>query len=223
MPGVMLLRWAKSTIIFTNMDPTLLGTEVERCSLCGGLPDDLMVNTGREQRFPGAFYQLVPLGFSYKRPFRRCPECGTFFHWIDLPQTYGTGNCDEERSIRLSAKVSRLLDRLFPPDPQNPGDLGEAAEYFEGLPLDLLVQALRTHVIMAPQIVTPFVPGLVQLLGETNDSYLKSLLSSYHYDKPEHAEEILEAFLSMDERCPPRLTYLLRECLMIVLKRMRTP
>lgn len=217
----MLLRWAKSTIIFTNMDPTLLGTQGERCSLCGGLPDDLMVNTGREQRFPDAFYQLVPLGFSHNRPFRRCPECGTFFQWIDLPQMYGTGNCDEERSIRLSAKASRLLGQLFPPDPQNHGDLGEAAEYFEALPLDLLVQALRSHASTAPQIVTPFVPGLVRLLGETDDPDLKTLLSTYRSDKPEHAEEILEAFLSMDERCPSQLTYLLRECLIIVLKRMR--
>lgn len=97
------------------MDPTQPGTKVERCSLCGGLPDDLMVNTGREQYFPDAFYQLARLGGRLTEPFRRCPEYGTYFHWIALPQTYGSGNCDEERSIRLSARVSRLLDHLFPP------------------------------------------------------------------------------------------------------------
>jgi hypothetical protein len=201
------------------MGPTQPETEAEPCSLCGGLPDDLLVNTGREEYFPDAFYQLTRLGGQMKEPFRRCPECGTFFHWIDLPQFYGSGNCDEERSIRLSAKVSRLLDHLFPPDPKNPGDLGEIAEYIETLPRELLLLALDSHVYTNPQIVAPFVPGLVQLLAKTNDSSIRNLLSQYRSNKPDRAEEILEAFRSLDGPSLSALAQVVRDCLRIVVKK----
>ena len=183
------------------MDSTQPETQAENCSLCGELPDDLTVNTGREERFPAAFDKLTPVGIPYPgqgqwvgSQFRRCPNCRTYFDWGDYPQMYGSGNCDEERLIRLSARASRLLNNLFPPDPKAPPDPGDVGEYFEALPLELLLRALSSQVGTVPHIVTPFVPNLVRLLGKSGDisvgNSLGSLLGAYVSGSPERAKEI---------------------------------
>ena len=183
------------------MDLTQSETQAENCSLCGEIPDDLTVNTGRGEDFPTAFYKLTPVGIPCPgqgqwvgSQFRRCPNCSTYFDWGDYPQVYGSGNCDEERLIRLSARASRLLNNLFPPDPNAPPDPGDVGEYFEALPLDLLLRALSSHVGTVPNIVTPFVPNLVRLLGESDDTSvrnsIRSLLGNYASSSPERAKEI---------------------------------
>lgn len=169
------------------------------CPLCAELPDDVTVNTGRDHYFPEAFYQLTKLTNGSPDQFRRCPQCRTFFHWIDLPQYYGSGNCDEERAIRLSPQASLLLDRLFPNDPKEP-NLGPITDFLDatsGLPHRLLLLALGEHVFTGPKIVAPFIPHLVKLLNATSDSSIKDLLSDYCYGRPERAKEILEALLSL--------------------------
>lgn len=172
-------------------------TQAEKCSLCGELPDDLTVNTGREQRFPAAFDNLTPVGVPCPgqgqwvgSQFRRCPDCGTYFDWGDYPQVYGSGNCDEERRIRLPARASRLLDNLFVPDPKAPPDPGDVGEYFEALPLGLLLRALSSQVGTVPNIVTPFVPNLVRLLGKSDDTSVGRLLGAYVSGFPERAKEL---------------------------------
>jgi hypothetical protein len=167
------------------------------CSLCGSLPDDETVNTGRDHYFQEAFYQLTRLGGGVKEPLRRCPRCRVFFRWIDLPQVYGSGNCDEERAIRLSPNISALLDKLFPDDPKNPPDLGPI-DAFLALPLELLVLALECHAFTGPKMIAPFVPRLVQMLNSSNDSSLGAVLSNYRYERPAQAQEILAAFQSLE-------------------------
>jgi hypothetical protein len=175
--------------------------QAENCSLCGELPDDLTVNTGREQKFPAAFYKLTPVGTP--RPGRgqwvgsqlhRCPDCGTYFDWGDYPQVYGSGNCDEERLIRLSPRASRLLNNLFFPDPKVPPDSGDVGQYFEALSPDLLLRGLSSQAGTSPNIVTPFVPHLMRLLCESDDTSVRnsigSLLGDYVSDSWERAKEI---------------------------------
>src|SRR5205085_9382168 len=62
------------------------------------------------------------------------------------------------------------------------------------LPLDLLLRALSSHVGTVPNIVTPFVPNLVRLLGESDDTSvrnsIRSLLGNYASSSPERAKEI---------------------------------
>lgn len=171
--------------------------QAELCALCGELPDDLTVNTGRGECFPAAFDRLTPVGIPSPSQgqwvgsqFRRCPNCGAFFDWGDAPQMYGSGNCDEERLVRLPATASRLLNNLFPPDPKAPPDPGKVGVYFEDLPLDLLLRALSSQVSAAPRIVTPFVPGLARLLGVSQDAGIARLLGAYLARIPEPAEEI---------------------------------
>lgn len=172
-------------------------TQAENCSLCGELPDDLTVNTGREEYFPAAFSKLIPVGVPWPgqgqwvgSQLRRCPNCGAFFVWGDYPQMYGSGNCDEERLSRFSARASRLLNNLFPPDPKATPDPGDVGEYFEVLPLDLLLRALSNQVGTAPNIVTPFVPNLARLLGTCEDTSVGRLLGAYLSGSPERAKEI---------------------------------
>ncbi len=171
--------------------------QAEICALCGELPDDLTVNTGRDERFPAAFDRLTPVGIPSPgqgqwvgSQFRRCPNCGAFFDWSDAPQMYGSGNCDEERLIRLPATASRLLNNLFPPDPKAPPDPGEMSQYFQALPLGLLLRALGSQVRTAPKILTPFVPDLARLLGASEDAGIARLLGAYLSRIPERAEEI---------------------------------
>ena len=60
--------------------------QAELCALCGELPDDLTVNTGRDEYFPAAFDVLTPVGIPSPgqgqwvgSQFRRCPACAAFF------------------------------------------------------------------------------------------------------------------------------------------------
>src|SRR4051794_36976638 len=92
-----------------DMDATQPETQFENCPLCGELPDDLTVNTGRDEYFPTAFDKLIRVGIPSPgqgqlvgSQLYRCPACGMYFDWDDYPQVYGSGNCDEERLQRLS-------------------------------------------------------------------------------------------------------------------------
>ena len=186
---------------------------VEDCSLCGTLPDDLTVNTGRGVYFPAVFKKLTSIDSEYNAEFRRCPECGVYFNWIDLSQMYGSGNCDEEQLVRFSAKASRLLDKLFSADPKDHPTQKEVGEYLNALSIQMLLKALKTRVYAAPNIIVPFVPILLKFLGQNNDYTTWSLLHEYVSNKPERAEEILKA-------CGfSRSIHILRHCLEVVGKK----
>jgi hypothetical protein len=213
-----------------DMDATKPETQFENCPLCGELPDDRTVNTGRDEYFPAAFYKLIPIGIPSPgqgqlvgSQLHRCPECGMYFDWDDFPQMYGSGNCDEERLQRLSARASRLLDNLFFPDPKAVPDPGDAGEYIEALSLDMLLRALHSQVGKVPDIVTPFVPDLVRLLCESDDDSLcgsiNSLLSDYVSGSPKRAEEVLQACNSAGESETLSLTQIRDVCHRIIAKK----
>jgi hypothetical protein len=185
----------------------------ETCSLCSSLPDDLTVNTGREEHLPGVCNKLI--GMDYRAELRRCPCCGTYFNWIDMSSWTGSGINDEERLVRLSTRVSQLLDKLFSSDSKDHPGLNDVGEYFETVPLDLLLKALNS----APEIAAPFVPNLVRLLAKNNDTSTWCLLQGYVRNKPERAEHILEAFRTWDEWGSTRLTQILHQCLNVVAKK----
>jgi hypothetical protein len=197
------------------------------CPICSELPDDLTVNTGRDEYFPAAFYKLIPIGIPSPgqgqmvgSQLHRCPECGMYFDWDDFPQMYGSGNCDEERLQRLSARASRLLDKLFFPDPKALADPTDTGEYFEVLSLDVLLRALRSQVGKVSNIVTPFVPDLVGLLCKSDDHSVRgsiySLLSDYVAGSPKRAEEVLQACNSAGESGTLSLTQIRDACQRII-------
>jgi hypothetical protein len=171
----------------------------EKCSLCGIFPDDLTVNTGRDEYFPDAFWKQIrmELGSDDYEEFRRCPGCGSYFKWIDSPQMYGSGNLAEERLIRFPLKASPLLDLVFSPDGKEQPDLGEIDEYFKFIELELLLDVLRLHARYAPKIFELFVPYLWRLLFR-NDTYsVQELLSCYISDEPERAEAVLASLQAL--------------------------
>lgn len=177
------------------------------CSVCQSLGYDKTVNTGREEYFPSAFNRLVCMdGDDYRSEFRRCPGCATYFHWIDLSSWTGSGNNDEERLVRISIKGSELLDKLFSANPKAPSDFNEVREYFETLPTDLLVAALKRRVYKFPHIIEPFVPKLLVILAQDISTW--ELLAGYVSKNPEHAEKVLKANF--------RLTNLFQHCLKLV-------
>jgi hypothetical protein len=121
------------------MDLTQPEIQSENCLLCGELPDKLTVNTGREREFPTAFHELIPVGAQFTgqgqfSQFRRCPDCDVYFLWEEYPQMYGSGNNDEERLIRFSAKASRLLNNLFASEPKALPDPAESVNTSKPFP-----------------------------------------------------------------------------------------
>jgi hypothetical protein len=188
----------------------------KRCPVCSSLPDDITVNTGRDEYLPNAYNNLVGMDSDFKAEFLRCPGCKTYFNWIDMPQFYGSGNNDEERLVRLSSEQSRLLDILLPEDSTTLPRPDEIANYINALPLDLLLPALSFRKHRTPEVVGLFVPHLVRLLGKNNDTSLWSLLNGYVSNHPERAQEILDAFSADDEFAPNRLNQILHHCLRVV-------
>lgn len=195
----------------------------KKCSFCQTLPDDLIVNTGGEDRFPDAFYKLA----IFENPryesefnqsdFRRCPECGTYFQWINLPEMYGAGNNDNERLIRLSDRVSRLLDKIFSATQEENSELNNIGEYFDHFPQDILLKALEMRVATAPKVVAPFVPELVRFLVKSDkNSPVSRLLRDYISNKPERVKEIVKALRCINSAEYSSLTALLLYCLTVV-------
>lgn len=87
--------------------------EYRLCTVCVSLPDDFTVNTGRDEAFPDAFKKLRWISGDNSDGYYRCPGCGTYYLWIDMPQFYGSGNCDEERLVRQTPEQSRELEHAF--------------------------------------------------------------------------------------------------------------
>lgn len=172
--------------------------QAEKCSICGEFPDELTVNTGRDQRFPTAFDELIPVGVPFygqgqSSQYRRCPNCDTYFIWDDFPQMYGSGNNAEERLSRFSAKASRLLNNLFTNGLKAPLEPAEVSEYFDAIPLNPLLDELQSQVGKAPEIVTPFVPKLVSLLGKYDSVWVRdinNLLNAYASVSVKRAAEV---------------------------------
>jgi len=104
------------------MDTTQREDQTAKCSLCGELPDELIVNTGRDERFPAACYKLVPVGGEstsqgmFSQTYR-CPECGAYFDWEVCPQMYGSGINAEERLIRVLSDPA-VRNRSYGPSRQ---------------------------------------------------------------------------------------------------------
>jgi hypothetical protein len=191
--------------------------EPGKCSVCISLPDDLTVNTGREEYFPSAFNQLVGMDDDRRAEFRCCPGCRTYFKWFDMTQMYGSGNNDEERLVRLSPEKSRLLDKLFTAGLSYRPTSIEIEEYAGSLPLDLLVPALSFQLHRNQELVRSFVPRLIALLGKNNDDSLWSLLNGYANSR-ERAEEILDAFRTSEDYPPNRLIQIIHQCLKLLNK-----
>ncbi len=188
------------------------------CLVCRSLPDDITVNTGRDEYFPSAFRQLISMDNTYRSEFRCCKACGTYFNWIDMSQMYGSGNNDEERLVRLSPEKSRVLNKLFSADSNYRPDSGEVEEYIATLSLEHLVSALGYNLHRVPEFIAAFVPHLVRLLEKNNDTSLWSFLQGYVTNDPKRAEEVMNAFQFINKHVPGHVKQLSDHCLTVLKK-----
>jgi hypothetical protein len=135
-----------------------------------------------------------------------------------MPQMYGSGNNDEERLIKIPEEQSWLLDEIFTSKPDfqpRPEEIGKIVSI---LPLELLVPALRFHLHGTSELIEAFLPTLLRILGEKNDTALWELLQGYISVHPARAEKLLDTFQSSKEYPPNRLTQIIHECLRILKK-----
>jgi hypothetical protein len=172
--------------------------KVEKCSLCGDLPNDFTVNTGRDDYDLNPTYQLTcRLISTQNADFYRCPTCGTYFYWIDMPQFYGSGNNAEERFIRYPLEANPLLEIFFSPETTDQPQLGDIEEYFKTIHPEILWEMLQSLVRSAPQVFALFIPHLCRLLITKNSSAIQNILRDYISDQPERAEAVLNVFRSL--------------------------
>lgn len=190
---------------------------IDNCSLCGILSDEMLVNTGKDERFPDAFYRLTRFEEEFQNEFSRtaflrCPQCGAFFQWINQPEMYGTGNNDNERLIRLSERVSRLLGMLFSDDQKETARF-DTGEFFEDFSLDIFIKALKIQLSAAPQIAAHFVPELMRFLVKNpQNAAVSEFLREYISYQPERAREVLGVLRSLKSIEYSPLIALLLDC-----------
>ena len=94
------------------MDTTQREDQTANCPLCGELPDETVVRTGRDQPFPAAFNKLIHVSGEFtswgdSSLDYRCPDCGAKFV-CELHNSFtGSGVNDEAVITRASVMAAR--------------------------------------------------------------------------------------------------------------------
>ena len=91
------------------MDTTQREAQEAKCPLCGELPDQTVVRTGRDQPFPAAIDKLTHVSGEYTSVGNstlnyRCPDCGAKFVCELYNASTGSGS-DEAVITRVPAKA----------------------------------------------------------------------------------------------------------------------
>jgi hypothetical protein len=188
------------------------------CPVCGSLPDDITVNTGRGINLPDAFHMLVGMNSEFHPSIFRCPGCLTYYKWFEIQEYYVPGKNDEERLVRMSPEVSRLLDKLFSSGPDFRPAPSEVKEYSERLSPDLFLDVLHFRMRVTPDVRVVFLPGLLILLKKTNDTSLWNFLNDLVVSDRKFAQELLDTFSSSEEPTFDHTIEILRQCLRVLKK-----
>lgn len=188
------------------------------CSTCGSLPDDITVNSGRGEPLPDSFRLLAGMNSQYHPDIFRCPNCYTYYKWFDIRQYYTPDNNDEQRLVRLSPEVSRLLDQMFTVGPSFRPGPSELKAYSEKLSPDLLLDVVHYCMRDSPDALSVFLPGLLITLRKTNDSSLWYFLNERVSKDKTFAQELLDTFSSSRYPIFDRTIEILQQCLKVTKK-----
>src|SRR5689334_12954443 len=95
------------------VDTSLNHSDLQPCEVCSVIPEEMWANTGRGDSLYPELGRLVRLNLDNGDDIYECPGCGALFEWEDLPQYYGSGNCDEERLTRLNPEQHLIVRALL--------------------------------------------------------------------------------------------------------------
>jgi hypothetical protein len=186
-----------------------------RCAMCHSLPDEITVSTRTNESFPNAFASLEGMDGHHKPEIYRCPNCFTYYHWIDM-QYYSSTDNGEERLTRINPERSKLLNKLFTSPPTYRPSPKEVTEFTKRLPTELLIQVLNFRKSNTPDTPSIFLPGLLDLLWHSEDAILWGYLRDYVGNNPNHAKEVLDVFKAGNEQVSSRLGQILYLCLRLI-------
>ncbi len=161
------------------------------CAVCSRIPADLWANTGRGESLSPEINQLVRLDLDSSNDLYECPGCKTLFEWADLPQTYGSGNCDEERLTRLNPEQAAVARALLNPETTEPDGASLLNLAFQILSHDIVFNILRDSARRHQQAFSKFVAPLVaRLMVESNLGLFGAISTYCNSDRGRLAEVI---------------------------------
>jgi hypothetical protein len=155
------------------------GSAAATCAVCAGIPPDLLVNTGRDETFPAEVQSLVPLELGQSTDLYRCPNCEALFEWEDLPQYYGSGNCDEERLTRLDPAQASTARELLDPEPGERDCEALCARALRTLSHSVVREILGHMAYNHPRAFAGFLAPLVARLAGDDDGSVRGIVMSY--------------------------------------------
>lgn len=170
------------------------------CDTCGGIPDKLVANTGRDESLPKSVSALFRLELKPRdQDLYRCPSCGALFHWTEDVAFTGSGNNDSEELTRLGEADAEIVRSLLDlSDRSDRADLLRKAYGTVGATLvDLILGHLYQH--LEPAAFAPLVPELVGQLMRTDDWTCSGLLEG-HCGKDRERTERVSLLLLEDPR-----------------------
>lgn len=161
------------------------------CDVCSAIPPELWANTGRGESLLPEAGGLVRLDLDSRNDLWECPSCESLFAWEDLPQSYGSGNEDEERLRRLTPDQTTTARELLDPSPGERDGARLLDRAFRALDHDLLYSILRYRAGRQHHAFSGLVEPILARLTAENDGPLADAVGHYcGYDRERLAEVI---------------------------------
>jgi hypothetical protein len=139
---------------------------------------------------PDEFDQLVRFDLDTRDDLYACPNCEALFEWQDLPQYYGSGNCDEERLTRLNPAQAWTARALLDPDPGERDGAWLLKRAFRLLSHDIVYNILRYRARRSKRAFATFVAPLVARLMAAGNGSLFDVIDSYCESDRERLTEV---------------------------------
>jgi hypothetical protein len=166
-------------------------SNLQPCEMCSVIPSDLWANTGRGETLAPELGRLVRLDLDRSDDLYECPGCGALFEWQDLPQNYGSGNCDEERLTRLTPEQALTARALLDTNPEERDGEQLLTLAFQILSHDIVYNILRYTAVRHKQAFSGFVRPLVARLMAQSHGGLFDVISSYCDRNQERLTEVV--------------------------------
>jgi hypothetical protein len=144
----------------------------------------MWANTGRGDSLYPELGRLVQLNIDRGNDLYECPGCGALFEREDLPQSYGSGNCDEERLTRLNPEQALIARDLLESAPEERDNAALLQRALQLLSRELVYNILDYLANRHKQAFSGFLELLVtQVMTEGGLGRFEILRSYCGYDR----------------------------------------